>query len=331
MKKTLINILKFAIYFAIGGFLMWFVYRSYDMQEIKDALSGGIKVWWLVIALFAGLLSHISRTIRWQMIIEPIAKRTDTTNTFIAVMIGYFANLLIPRMGEISRCGVLARYEKISMSKLVGTVVVERLIDVISLLVCLVLVLALQFNIVTDFLSRNTDLSGFANIFASIWTYVILLTIVLLFRVFRKWFAQTSPYQKLKGLWSKFAEGFMAIKNIKNKGRFIAHSVFIWVMYFFMIYLNFYAFDFTSHLTPLAGLSVFVLGSLGMVAPVQGGMGPWHFMVIASLQMYGVAKVEGGAFALIVWSSLNAMIVILGIVSLIVLPIINRKRENASA
>jgi uncharacterized protein (TIRG00374 family) len=309
---------------------MWFVYRNYDINEIKTSLSQGINYWWLLISMVAGLLSHFSRTIRWQMLIEPIEKKPNVTNTFFAVMVGYFANLLIPRMGEISRCGVLSRYEKISVSRLIGTVVAERLFDIIMLLLCLLLVVILQFNVVTDFLSKNTDFSKLSNLFSSIWTYVIILTVILLLRVFKRWFAKTSPYQKLKGLWAKFAEGFMSIKDIKNKGAFIFHTVFIWIMYFFMIYVCFFAFEFTSHLSTLAGLSVFVLGSLGMVAPVQGGMGPWHFMVIASLQMYGITQNDGAAFALIVWSTLNGMIVITGIISLILLPVINRKTSNAS-
>ncbi len=305
---------------------MWYVYRNFDMHEIKNTLKNGVNYWWILLSLFAGLVSHFSRTIRWQMLIEPIEKKTTVTNTFFAVMVGYFANLLIPRMGEISRCGVLSRYEKISVTRLIGTVVVERLIDVIMLLICLLLVLFLQFNIVSDFLSNNTDITSITNIFTSVWTYAFIASLILLLRIFKKRFARTSPYMKLKGLWSKFSEGFLAIKNIKNKGLFIFHTIFIFVMYFFMIYLCFFGFKFTENLSPMAGFAAFVLGSLGMVAPVQGGMGPWHFMVIGTLQMYGVSKNEGAAFALVVWSALNLMIVITGIISLILLPIINRKK-----
>ncbi|SMO66034.1 hypothetical protein SAMN06265379_104143 [Saccharicrinis carchari] len=326
LKKTIFNIVKFVIYLCIGGFLLWFVYRNYDMKEIKATLGQGINYWWLLLSMVIGLLSHFSRTIRWQMLIEPIEKKTRLSNTFFAVMIGYFANLLIPRMGEISRCGVLSRYENISVSKLIGTVVVERLSDLIMLLFCIALVLGLQFNLVSDFLSENTDFSSFAQLFTSVWTYVILLSIVLALRLLKKWFAKTSPYKKLKGLWAKFSEGFLAVKNIKNKWAFVLHTLFIWLMYFFMIYVSFFAFEFTSHLSLIAGLTTFVLGSLGMVAPVQGGMGPWHFMVIATLQMYGIVENEGAAFALIVWSSVNAMIVLMGLISLIVLPLINREK-----
>ncbi len=326
MKTNIVNTIKFLIYLSIGGFLMWYVYRNYDMQEIKQTLSEGINYWWLLLSMVVGLLSHFSRTIRWQMLIEPIEKKTHIVNTFFAVMVGYFANLLIPRMGEISRCGVLSRYEKISVTRLIGTVVVERLIDVIMLFICLLLVLALQFNVVADFLTKNTDFTKITNIFTSVWTYFTLGAIVFFLRVFKKYFAKTGPYMKVKSLWGKFSEGFMAVKNIKNKGMFIFHTVFIWVMYFLMIYVCFFGFSFTSHLSPLAGLSAFVLGSLGMVAPVQGGMGPWHFMVISTLQMYGVSQNEGAAFALIVWSAINSMIVLTGIISLILLPIINRHR-----
>ncbi len=326
MKKTIFNIVKFVIYLSIGGFLMWFVYRNYDMSEIRASLSQGINYWWLLFSMVLGLASHFSRTIRWQMLIEPIEKKTRLSNTFFAVMIGYFANLLIPRMGEISRCGVLSRYENISVSKLIGTVVVERLSDVIMLLLCVALVLALQFNLVSGFLSNNTDFSSFTQLFTSVWTYVIILSVVLALRLLKKWYSKTSPYKKLKGLWAKFAEGFMAVKNIKNKWAFVLHTLFIWLMYFLMIYVSFFAFEFTSHLLPVAGLTAFVLGSLGMVAPVQGGMGPWHFMVIGALQIYGILENDAAAFALIVWSTINAMIVLMGLISLVVLPLINRQK-----
>ncbi len=305
---------------------MWYVYRNFDMSEIRNTLQSGVNYWWILLSMIAGLASHFSRTIRWQMLIEPIEKKTRIANTFFAVMVGYFANLLIPRMGEISRCGVLSKYEKISVTRLIGTVVVERLIDVIMLVISLLLVLSLQFNIVKNFLSKNTDITSITKIFTSVWTYAFIASLILLFRIFKKRFARTSPYMKLKGLWSKFSEGFLAIKSIKNKWLFLLHTLFIWVMYFFMIYLCFFGFKFTLHLSPLAGLATFVLGSLGMVAPVQGGMGPWHFMVIATLQMYGISQNEGAAFALVVWSALNAMIVLTGIISLILLPIINRKK-----
>lgn len=296
------------------------------MHEIKQTLRKGVNYWWLLLSMVIGLLSHFSRTIRWQMLIEPIEKKTRITNTFFAVMVGYFANLLIPRMGEISRCGVLSRYEKISLTRLIGTVVVERLIDVIMLFVCLLLVLVLQFRIVTDFLSAYTDFSVFTNICSSFWTYLVILTIALLIWGGKKRFAKTSFFLKIKDIWAKFAEGFFAVKNIKNKWLFVFHTLFIWAMYFLMIYVCFFGFEFTSHLTPLAGLATFVLGSLGMVAPVQGGMGPWHFMVISTLQMYGVSQTEGAAFALIVWSAINLMIVFTGILSLILLPVINKKK-----
>ncbi len=304
---------------------MWFVYRNYDMHEIKNTLSKGVNYWWLALSMVIGLISHLSRTIRWQMLIEPIEKKTDIINTFFAVMIGYFTNLLVPRMGEISRCGILSRYENISVSRLIGTVVVERLIDIIMLFICLLFVLLLQYNVVFHFLSKNTDITRLTNLFTSPWFYITLLLIIISLVVFKKWFSQTSPFRKLKGIWSKFTEGFLAVKNIKSKGLFIFHTVFIWILYFLMIYINFFGFQFTSKLSVLAGMSVFVLGSLGMVAPVQGGMGPWHFMVISSLEMYGVSKNEGAAFALIVWSILNGMIVITGVISLLLLPIRNKK------
>lgn len=305
---------------------MKFVYRNYDMQEIGAVIKRGIGYEWILLSLLIGLLSHFSRTIRWQMLIEPAEKKTRITNTFLAVMVGYFGNLIMPRMGEISRCGVVSQYEGVSVSRLIGTVVAERLIDLVTLIFFFVLIIYLQFDVVSESMSSSVDVGKINGVFHSYWTYVFLLIFVVVFIYARRLIIKSSLYFKLIELWCKFKEGFGAIKNIKNKPVFLIHTLFIWAMYFLMIYVCFFAFDFTTDLKPLTGLVVFVLGSVGMVVPVQGGMGAWHYLVIMSLSMYGVEKSEGAAFALIVWSSLNAMIVIVGVISVIILPIINKKK-----
>ena len=135
MKKTVIKILKFLIFFTLGIFIFWLIYKDQDIDRIKSVLKNEVNYFWVVVSLFIGLISHISRTLRWGLMIEPIGHKPRFANTFIAVMVGYLMNMAFPRMGEISRCGVLSRYEKISFTKLFGTVVAERLIDVLSLVV----------------------------------------------------------------------------------------------------------------------------------------------------------------------------------------------------
>lgn len=330
MKKNIFKTLKFLSFFLIGILIFWMVYKDQDINRIKGILTNEVNYWWIAVSLFLGLLSHISRSIRWNLMIEPLGKKPRLMNTFLAVMVGYLMNLALPRMGEISRCGVLARYEKISFTKLVGTVVVERLIDMLMLLILLLIVVSTQFGQVLEFLRNNPEVNE--KLQKVIYSPVLLVGLVVILAMI--WFArhrilQSKLLKKVKELVLKFIEGFQSIRAIKNKGSFIFHSVFIWLMYYLMFYCVFFSFTFTSHIGPLAGLAVFVLGSFGMVAPVQGGIGAWHFMVMEGLALYGVERADGKVFALLAHGTTTFMQIVLGLIGLIALPFVN-EREDVS-
>lgn len=328
MKKTVIKILQFLGFFAIGTFIFWLIYKDQDIERIKSVLKNGVNYWWVLLSLSLGLLSHISRTLRWGLMIEPIGHKPRFINTFLAVMVGYFMNIAFPRMGEVSRCGVLARYEKISFTKLIGTVVAERLVDLISLIILLGIVILAQFGKMLHFVKENPEIQG--KLMAAVSSPYLIITVVvlaILVFVFRNAFKGTAFFKKLTEIILNFKEGFISIRNIKKKGWFYFHSVFIWLMYYVMLYVIFFAFEFTSDLNPIAGLTTFVLASFGMVAPVQGGIGAWHFMAKEALSLYGVANENGIIFAFVAHSSMTAMIIIIGVISLFVLPFINRRNE----
>jgi len=305
------------------------VYKDQDFKRIKSILTNDVIYYWIVASLFLGLLSHVSRTIRWNLLIEPLGRKPRILNTFLAVMVGYLMNLALPRMGEISRCGVIARYEKISFTKLVGTVVTERLIDVLMLLILLVIVVLTQFGQVLEFLKNNPGVNEKLQkvIFSPILIGGLVLFLAVLW-ISRHKIRESSLTKKVMGFVGQFVEGFRSIGKMKKKGSFIFHSVFIWVLYYLMTYLIFFSFGFTSHLGPLAGLTVFVLGSFGMVAPVQGGIGAWHFMVIEGLALYGVDKADGKVFALLAHGTSTLMLIVLGLIGVIALPFVN-EREDA--
>lgn len=328
MKKTVVKILKFIAFFALGAFIFWLIYKDQDIERIKSVLKNNVDYWWVLLSLFMGLLSHISRTLRWGLMIEPIGHKPRFVNTFMAVMVGYLMNLAFPRMGEISRCGVLARYEKISFTKLVGTVVAERLVDMISLLVLLGVVIVSQFGKMLDFMADNPEIQEkLSSVFTSPYLIVGIIVLFILFYVFRKAFKDTAIFKKFNEIIQNFKEGFISIRSIKRKGWFYFHSVFIWLMYYFMLYVIFFAFDFTSELNPIAGLTTFVLASFGMVAPVQGGIGAWHFMAKEALSLYGVANENGIIFAFVAHSSMTVMILLIGILSVLILPFINGRKD----
>lgn len=326
MKKFIIKTIQFLAFFVLGAFIFWLIYKDQDIERIKTVLKNEVNYFWVVLALFIGLLSHISRTLRWGLMIEPISHKPRVINTFLAVMVGYLMNMAFPRMGEVARCGVLSRYEKISFTKLFGTVVAERLVDMVSLLILLCIVIVSQFGKMLGFLHQNPEIEQkLLSVISSPFLIAGMVILFILFFLFRKKFKNTLVYRKLIGILMNFKEGFISIKSIKRKGWFYFHSVFIWTLYYLMLYVTFFAFGFTNHLNPIAGLTTFVLASFGMVAPVQGGIGAWHFMAIEALLLYGVARENGVIFAFVSHTSTTVMIIILGIISLLVLPFINRR------
>ncbi|MCK3686281.1 lysylphosphatidylglycerol synthase transmembrane domain-containing protein [Maribellus sp. YY47] len=328
MKKTIVKILQFLAFFTVGAFIFWLIYKDQDIEHIKSVLKNDVKYGWVWLSLFLGLLSHISRTLRWGMMIEPVGHKPRFINTFLAVMVGYLMNMAFPRMGEVSRCGVLARYEKISFTKLIGTVVAERLIDVLSLLILLGIVIVSQFGKMLNFIDANPEIKGkLMAVIGSPVLIIVVVVVVILFIVFRKAFKHTVIFRKIMEIVSNFKEGFISIRNMENKGWFFFHSAFIWGMYYLMLYVIFFAFEFTSDLNPIAGLTTFVLASFGMVAPVQGGIGAWHFMAKEALSLYGVANENGIIFAFVAHTSMTVMIILIGIISLLILPFINRRND----
>ncbi|MGQ7869605.1 lysylphosphatidylglycerol synthase transmembrane domain-containing protein [Sunxiuqinia sp. sy24] len=330
MNSKITKSLKFLAFLAVGALLFWLVYKDQDVERLKSILKNDVNYWWVLLSLVLGLLSHVSRTIRWNLMIEPLGKTPRTLNTFLAVMVGYLMNLVLPRMGEISRCGVLSRYENMSFTQLIGTVVVERIIDVIMLLLLTLTIIIGQFGQVIQFLDNNPEVKAqLSNIAFSPWAVLIIAAIVTSLVFFRRRLLHTKALGKVRVILSNFSEGLRSFKGMKNKWAFLVHSVFIWVMYYLMLYVIFFSFDFTSHLSAIAGLTTFVLGSYGMVAPVQGGIGAWHFMVMQVLMVYGIDKADGMVFALLAHTSMMGMMIILGLISLLILPFINRREAIA--
>lgn len=330
LKNSIKQTLKVVFFLALSCFLFWLVYRGQDIDQMKSVLANDVNYKWVWFSLVLGLLSHISRSIRWIMLIEPLGKRPRFINSFLSVMVGYLMNLALPRMGEISRCTALSRYEGISFTKLVGTVVIERTIDVIIMLLFTAFVILAQFKQVLQLLDNNPELHekinnfSFSPLVIGIIFSIVILIIWLCIRL-----RNGKLGQKVKTVIINFIEGLKTIGAMKNKWLFILHSLFIWAMYFLMMYVMFFAFDFTSHLSWLVGLTVFVFGTYGMVAPVQGGIGAWHFMVIQGLIIYGIPKEDGLIFAFLTHGSMNAMIIIVGLISVLLLPIVNKKNTNS--
>ncbi|MBN2890613.1 MAG: flippase-like domain-containing protein [Bacteroidales bacterium] len=319
MKENQKKTLKITGFILIGLILFWLVYHKQDFKSIKEALKKA-NYWWLLFSMFLGLLSHISRSLRWRLLIEPLGYKPRNKTLFLSVMIMYLTNMAIPRSGEILRCTITSRYEKIPFTSLLGTVVTERIIDMIILLILTIVVAISQFSVVLDFLTTNEsaqktiqNITQSAGILIAIFV-IGIFSLILLF-VFRKKIAKTKIYLKFQKFIEDFVAGIKSVIALKNKWIFIAHSLFIWTMYFVMIYVAFWAFDFTSHYGVMVGLTAFVMASYGMVFPSPGGIGSWHFMVIETLFIYGLSRENGHIFAFGAHESQMIMLIIAGFIA----------------
>lgn len=333
MHPLVKNTIKFFVFLAVSALLFWLVYRDQNWDELLTVLKEDVNYFWIGVACVMGIASHVSRALRWQLLTCSMGYKISFWNSFMGVMIGYFANLAIPRMGEFTRCGVVSKYESVPFSKLLGTVVTERVIDMFILLFLTLVVVVTQFKQVGIFLDNNQEIKEkLVHLFHSWWMLLVLIVVLVMiwgiFRLLRK----TRFHERLHSFLKGLKEGLLAVKDVKHTGLFVFHSLFIWLMYFLMFYVCFFCFQFTSHLDALVGLTIFVLSSYGMVAPVQGGIGAWHFMVIASLMIYlpHTPNIESMAkvFALLTHGAMTLLYIVVGVICVICLPLYNFGRKK---
>ncbi len=334
LRKKITEVLKFILFLSFGVGIFWFVYRKQNPEKLWGAFEN-VDFLWLGMTILVMLISHISRSIRWMMLIEPLGKKVSFWNATLATFLGYFANMALPRLGEVTRCAVLGKYEKIPTSKLLGTVVVERAIDVIMFLFCLLLAISLQFDAFSHLKERyfaqttQTEDSSYLWLYISIAIFVIC---VIIYSRFTSYIQETKIFIKAKNLFQNVAEGLKTVRKLKNFNAFLFHTFLIWLCYYLMMYFGFKVFDFTADLSPIVALSIFVLGSLGMIIPAPGGIGSFHFFVISGLLFYMPndpdVKEKAAAFALLIHGVQTLFIMISGIISLLSLPILNAKKKK---
>ena len=344
-KKILGNILKFTLFLSIGLVIFYLVYRNQNAAYLAQCAQDGVSAdecslvqkvlddfrnanyFWVLLVLLAFMVSNVSRAIRWNMLIRSLGYRPKFSNAFLTIILGYFANLGVPRIGEVVRASTMAQYEHIPVQKVMGTVVVDRVVDVISILLITALTVGLAFETILDFINKEVNLEERIGSFSNLLLLGGLFAAIglVLFFVFRKSLGQTQIYQKVVHILEGFWQGIKTILKLDRPWIFILHSVNIWFMYFLMTYLCFFAFAPTAHLSPVVGLVVFVFGAWGIVVPAPGGMGTYHFMTQTALMMYGVRKDDSFSWANIAFFSIQlGCNILVGLLALILLPWLNR-------
>ncbi len=336
MNKKILSILQYLFFLGLGIFLVWWSLRKVspnDWADMKHSLANA-RYWLIIPVVIALLASHYSRAIRWKILMEPMGYEPKLSNTYLAVLIGYMANLAIPRLGEILKCTVLARYEKVPAEKLVGTIVAERAFDVICLVMVMLITLFTQTDIIGDFLSTKlrelfgskTGSTSSGKLF--IIAGVLLLMIGLLWFVFKK-FGHISLVQKIKKIIKGVGHGLVSVRYIKKKGWFVFHTLFIWAMYLLSVRIGMFAMSETAVYGFKPSLSVLSTGSIAMIL-TPSGIGAYPFFVQGTMELYGLREIIGKAFGWLMWSVQFFQQLLSGFVALTLLPYLNKKiKQNA--
>lgn len=333
MKKTFSLALQYVVFLGLGIFLIWWSVRNLTADEVGQLKGSLNDAHYLMVmpAVVMLLLSHYSRALRWKMLMEPLGFQPSNTNAFFAVMLGYFFNLLVPRMGEVMKCTMLARYEKTPVDKLIGTMVAERAVDVVCLLLVIGLTFFLQMDLAgivfrSEFQKIGAGSEGSGGLSSGLMVLAamagLILVITWLLRRFRHMTFVVRLRNMARGVW----QGLTSIRHIRNKAGFLFHTLFIWTMYLMSIRMGFYAMDAVSHLGMAPSFTILTVGSLAMIL-TQGGIGAYQIAVQKSLSLYAIPAVGGLAFGWLLWAFQTILVLVVGLSCLLLLPVINRKKS----
>ncbi len=331
MNSGIKNVLKFLLFLGIGVGLVYLIVRKITPEEWTNIKQAAINAnyFWVGVALIIGVISHILRALSWRLLIEPIDKKPGLANTFCAVILGYMASYAFPRIGEVSKCGVLSKYEKISFAGLVGTGIVQRVVDVLFMLLFMVIMIIMNLNSKVYTLVKTKGSAFISDKWESArHINPVILIVIALVLIVGTWFVYKKKDTLFSAVWKfikNFWEGLKSVGKLKNPLLFWAYSLGIWIMYLLMVYVCFFCISETSHLTLSDALIVLMFGTVGMIVPTPGGMGAYQYLVKSALvSILLISPTNGFTFAWIMWGSQLILIVFLGLLSLILLPIINK-------
>lgn len=326
MITLITKTIKVVFPFVLGGAILYWMYRGFDWDELKEGFED-MNWMWMLLSFPFGISAQVFRGWRWKQTLEPLGEHPSTSNCINSVLVSYAASLAIPRIGEVSRCGLLKKYDGVSFTKAIGTVLTERVIDSIVVLLVTAVTLLIQLPVFISFFNTTgTSFSGFLGRFTVTGYWVTAICLLALFG-FAAWLLhRLQLISKVKEIFGKMMEGVTSIKKVRNVPLFIFFTLGIWVSYFLHFYLTFYCFEYTSNLGMMVALVIFVVGSIAVVVPTPNGAGPWHFAVKTMLMLYGIEAASGAMFALIVHTIQTLLVVVLGIYGMLALNLTNKPK-----
>jgi len=330
LSRKLITGLKILLFTAVAVFFLFLAFREVHLSDLVHELKNA-DYSWVLLSLFFAALAFVSRAMRWIILIEPLGYKPSLKNTFYALMSGYLANFLLPRIGELTRCGSLNRTDGVPVDALLGTVIIDRFFDVIILIILLAVVFVVKIDFFGEFITDRLfipflDRLSFS---ALIWVPAVffILIIAVLFFFIRKKLLKNRMFSFIDSTARGILSGMRTLFRMRKKWQFIGHTLFIWLMYFLMTWVVFFSLPFTSHLRPVDALFLLVIGGMGMSAPVQAGIGAYHWIVSLGLTLYNIPRQEGVVFATITHESQALLMILLGTFSVIMI-FIQQKRSG---
>ncbi len=336
MKKKILTYLQYVIFLGGGLALVWWQLRVMTPEERAefDIAFSHANYILIIPVVFMCLASHIARSLRWKLLLEPLDYKPALKNVFAVTMVGYLANAAIPRLGEILKCTLLARYEKLKADKLIGTIIIERAFDLICYVIFILLTVLIQIDVIGSKVSSmlaSFSREGGIPVWGKIMIAAALLALLVYgIRIMVKAFPQNKIVVGIKNFFSGIGQGIAVVKNMKRRRAFIGLTIFIWSMYLLQIYIGFSAMEGTQHLNLKAACSVLSLATLAMIV-TPGGIGSFPIFVMETLLIYNIPTPQGKAFGWLIWGVSTGIIIIAGLISLVVLPYINKnKNENFS-
>lgn len=333
MKLTIQSILKYALFLGIAAILLYLVYGNQDFGEIIENTKNA-NPFWVAVSVIAALTSHLSRGWRWRIALQPSGFNLHPLRGFLAVMVGYFANLFVPRMGEVARCGILKKTDDIPVNISFGAVIAERALDMIILLSLTFITVLIEFDRIGNFLTERLEL-GYDALPTSILIVLIILGLIgVIFLVIaynqRHRLRNIPGYSKVTDFLIGLKEGLLSITQLNStqKAGYIFHTIVIWVMYYVMTYVLFFTLDETSNLGMMCGLTVFIMGGLGIVIPTPGGIGSYHLFVSTTLIEYQLLEDTSESFAFLMHSAQTLAILVAGGISLLITSFLKPKHHD---
>lgn len=338
MKKPIITILQYLFFLGLGILFVWLSVREINGQQwlqIKASLQRA-RLWLIIPVCLTLMLSHFSRAIRWKILMEPLGYKPSTFNTFAAVMIGYLVNAAVPRLGEVVKCTILSRYEKVRADKLVGTIVMERAVDVVCLGIVFVLALVFEGHIVGEFVgalfgnffknkSGGTSLAKIAFYCGGILLFLGLAYFLL------KRFGHIDAVGKIKNVIKGILHGLQSIRYIRHKGWFLFHSLLIWTLYLLSTTLGIFALQETAGMGFGGGLTTLAVGSVGMII-TPGGIGAYPLLVSKLIGLYGIDEITiGNALGWLLWTVQTIIIIAGGLIMIALFSYYNKNKRPSEA